>query len=562
MQTFNPLEHSDPLIRNDLSFCQSSIEGLSTWATQLNHLALGHAAKALLQALNEISELNCEAILRFNLVQTLYPYYEQVVNRIEKYALQPALLSPQRQNHLIELLFLLRAKYIKIHFHIAQDCHQQRHTRRLAFYQFKSKKMLRIATILASYYALQQLSYLLYQQQRFCTTAVAQQWYIAHQLMYLAMQQHDQNININRLQNTAYPLHTIGQMYAHLILLSILNLHQLPNLDMHTVYLCSIDWAKLIAISHKETILSRYSIDADQDLPPIHDQQPNQKSNIFVVSHHLLQHLDQNNQQQYRTSAHEKVYLSPRLYFHIHHLLTQNTGRRYIRFTDHAMLNLYIGFDVAHHYLGHNTRHQRQFNRYFNHSQDMTHRSPFSTTRPKLVDIQHPLNVITAKAYRVSIIDRSIAGGYRIRWAGKKPAHIEVGEFILMQENQLNPCFAGLIRWIKSPADQHTEMGLELLAQHLAAAIVAIVDHEVRISEISYPAILIQNTIITPTYTTLIVPNHSIFKPQTQLWLHLGTALLRISLGTTVFITTNTIGFRIELESAQDKMILDQYLVP
>ena len=65
---YNPTE----LKLDKLSFCPTNAKGLQEWLNGISILQLGTSSKALFNALLEISELKCQEMLRFDLIQILH----------------------------------------------------------------------------------------------------------------------------------------------------------------------------------------------------------------------------------------------------------------------------------------------------------------------------------------------------------------------------------------------------------------------------------------------------------------------------------------------------------
>ncbi len=76
----NPTE----LKLDKLSFCPTNAKGLQEWLNGISILQLGTSSKALFNALLEISELKCQEMLRFDLVQILHPTYGKCAHQLRK----------------------------------------------------------------------------------------------------------------------------------------------------------------------------------------------------------------------------------------------------------------------------------------------------------------------------------------------------------------------------------------------------------------------------------------------------------------------------------------------
>ena len=173
-----------------LSFCQNTVKSIQAWAADLSILQLGDSSQALFNALLEISELKCQETLRFDLIQAIHPTLENVLTSLEKHFFNQALISNDRNDHIIELALLLRSHFAKVYINISRRSHQQLTQQKFSLFAFNLKKNLQTARVLSSYYALQQLALLRYQQHMLYSHALPNQWLIAHQLLDTAIQQH------------------------------------------------------------------------------------------------------------------------------------------------------------------------------------------------------------------------------------------------------------------------------------------------------------------------------------------------------------------------------------
>ena len=318
-----------------LSFCPTTAKGLQEWVSSVSILQLGTSSRSLFNALLEISELKCAEMLRFDLIQILHPTLENVLTSLEKHFFNQGLITTDRNEHIIELAMLLRSHFAKIYIDIAKRCNYQLTQQKFSIFSFNQKKSFQTARTASIYYALQQLSLLLYQQHLLYSTPLYGQWLAAHHLIECAFEHHFYLTNINQLLGTQHQLPTISQAYAQLVLLDVFDTHQLRPAEIQGLYLCSFDWAKLVQILPKETTLSRYVVDASKDHPPIfNSRQSNHfKPSIFISTQSLLEHLsDTQTKGGGYLSRNEKLFLTPALHFHIQNLLNNTIERRHERY--------------------------------------------------------------------------------------------------------------------------------------------------------------------------------------------------------------------------------------
>ena len=562
MSTSDIFQDPTELSLEKLSFCPSTVKGLQEWVSELSILQLGSSSKELFNALLEISELKCSEILRFDLIQTLHPTLDNVLGSLEKHFFNQSPITTDRNDQIIELAMLLRSYFAKIYIDISKRCNTQLSLQKFSIFAFNQKKSLQTARIVASYYALQQLSLLIYQQHLLYSSPLFGQWLVAHQILDSAIKHHYFQTNINQILDTQHPLQTISQAYSQLILLDIFNTHQMRPSEMQGLYLCSFDWAKLVYIFPKETTLSRYIVDTSKDQPPTFNanQMGLYKSPIYISTQNLLDHLSEiQTKKAGYLSRNEKLFLTPALHFHIHNLLTTNTERRHERYAYSAQLHICFSLSVAHFYLSkgknfHETlqlENDYQFQSESNFINSMNSNIPAEVSATKILDRE------AKQTYPANILDISM-NGYRIKWTGVTPANLKTGEFILIQENTNSPWRGGVIRWIKQSTEKSLELGLEVLAQDLYPCAVMVKTN--RNSQNYQPALIVQTSQLDQISTSLIISGSHMFREKQTINLRLGKQELKIYLTKAQLITQSFIRFEFELLNDQQESLIQNFI--
>ncbi|MEB6564773.1 GTPase [Acinetobacter towneri] len=562
MNTSDLFQVPSELKLEQLSFCQNTVKSIQAWAADLSILQLGDSSQALFNALLEISELKCQETLRFDLIQAIHPTLENVLTSLEKHFFNQALISSDRNDHIIELALLLRSHFSKVYIDIARRSHQQLTQQKFSLFAFNLKKNLQTARILATYYALQQLALLRYQQHMLYSPSLPNQWIIAHQLLDTAIQQHYYLNNINQLQGTQHQLISIAQAYAQLILLEIFNTHQIRPAEIQGLYLCSFDWAKLVQILPKETTLSRYVVDSSKDHPPIYNSHQNNGFNadIYISTQALLDHLNENQGRKgEHFSRNERLFLTPALHFHLHNILTNTAERVHERYEYSAQIKICFGLTVAHFYLSNGKNFNEtlvlgdnyQFQNESHFVNAMHTNSSVDISSVKTLDRE------TKQIYNADVLDISV-NGYRIKWTGETPKNLKTGEFILVQENNQSPWRGGVIRWIKQSAEKSLELGLEILTQELFPCAVFVKTD--RHTGHYHPALLVQSTDAEDVSTSLILPGIQLLRDKQTVQLRLGEEELKVFLIKPLLITQSFMRFDFELLNDQQQPVLDSFI--
>ncbi|WP_374663839.1 GTPase [Acinetobacter sp.] len=554
----NPTE----LKLDKLSFCPTNAKGLQEWLSGVSILQLGTSSQSLFNALLEISELKCQEMLRFDLVQILHPTLENILTSLEKHFSNQGLITTERNDQIIELSMLLRSHFAKIYIDIAKRCEQQLGQQKFSIFSFGHKKSLQTARMASIYYAIQQLTMLLYQQQMLYTTPMAGQWLAAHQLISCAIQHNFYQSNLNQILGTQHPISTIAQAYSQLILLDIFNTNQIRPAEIQGLFLCSEDWAKLIQILPKETTLSRYTVDTAKDHPPIFntEQTGNHATNIYISTQSLLDHLSetQTKNGQY-LSKNEKLFLTPALHFHIHNLLTNNTERRHERYEYSAQINICFSLSVAHFYLskGKNLNETLDLEANYNFHNETSFVNSMDTSTQVSMSNAKALDREAKQIHSAEVLDISV-NGYRIKWTGETPAQLKTGEFILIQENAQSQWRGGVIRWIKQSTDKSLELGLEVLTQDMYPCAAYV--RTDRNSQNFQPALLVQTSQLDQITTTLILPGSHLFREKQTIHLRLGKEELKVYLTKAQLITQSFIRFEYELLNDQQESTVKDFI--
>lgn len=545
-----------------LSFCPTNAKGLQDWISNLSILQLGNSSKELFNALLEISELKCPEMLRFDLIQILHPTLDNVLSSLEKHFFNQGLASNDRSDQIIELAMLLRSHFAKIYIDISKRCNTQLSMQKFSLFAFNQKKSLQTARIVSTYYALQQLSLLLYQQHLLYSTPLFGQWLIAHQLIECAIKNNFYQTNINQILDTQHPLQTVAQAYAQLVLLEILNTHQIRPSEMQGLYLCSFDWAKLVHILPKETTLSRYIVDIHKDYPPVFNvnQASLYKPTIYISTQNLLDHLSETQTKKSGyLSRNEKIFLTPALHFHIHNLLTTNTERRHERYEYSAQLQICFSLSVAHFYLskGKNFHETLDLDSNYQFHNESSFINSMNSNIPAEMTTAKTLDREAKQIYPAEVLDISV-NGYRIKWNGAAPSNLKTGEFILIQENTHSPWRGGVIRWIKQSTAKSLELGLEVLAQDLFPCAVMIKTD--RHGHNYQPALIVQSSQLDEVSTSLIVSGSHMFREKQTIHLRLGQEEIKIYLTKAQIITQSFIHFEFELLNEHQENLIKNFI--
>ncbi|NHB56974.1 GTPase [Acinetobacter shaoyimingii] len=552
------------LTRENLTFSEMNVDALSEWVSTLSIMQLGDTAQFVLTALYEISELQCSETLRFDLIQTLHPITESVLASLEKNFLNQGLFHSDRNEHIIELTTRLRIYFTVIYIDIARRSQQQITEQKISFFKFSQKRNLKTARILSTYYAFEQLARLLAQQQMLYSSALSNQWLMTHYLYAMAFRNQEHSININQLQGTNHIVKNIDQAYAQVLLLEILNTHQIRPTEIYSLYQCSYDWAHLVQILPRETSISRYIVDSTKDHPPVYNRKQHEsfKPNIYIGTQALLEHINLTIQKDnaYLSNS-EKIHLSTSLKLHLQNVLGTSSERRQERFEYSAQLQISFTLQTAHFYLSKakNLYETVGMDNHLDFQTEATIQSEIASKDHSYLQQQlHVLDRQSKQLYTCAVLDISTQG-YRVNWSDQEaPPHLRTGEFILMNETLQNKWKGGVIRWMKQTSHRTYELGLEVLAQVLCPCAVIIGND--RAKNHLNPALIIESLNTDKKTYTLILPNLPTFHEQQGIHLVIAEHDIKVYLLKTILMTQSFIQFDFELLNNEQQTIIDQLI--
>jgi hypothetical protein len=170
--------------------------------------------------------------------------------------------------------------------------------------------------------------------------------------------------------------------------------------------------------------------------------------------------------------------------------------------------------------------------------------------------VEKPHSENTAPYWEISNFS---AGGYRLRWNSKDSSKAQIGELIALQEIQSdNSCRwnIGAIRWMRSPASNQLEIGIQILSPQVKPATV---QRASRMHEKPFEALLLPEIKALNQSASIILPSHA-FKSNNKLVVDTEDDKLEISLGNITEQTGSytqfpyeTIGKKQQTNSKQDK---------
>ena len=545
------------LSRKELSFAQTNTQSIAEWVQSLSLLQLGDTAKALFEALIEISELECPETLRFDILQIIHPQFEHALRHLEEHFFNQGLIHSDRNEHIIELAFQLRIYFAYAYITIVKCSAEQLQQQKFSLFGFHHKKNLRAAQTLAIYYALQQFTQLLYQQHMLYSQPVSGQWQCIHWLFDIAQKNKLEHQNINQLQGIHHNLKNISLLYQQLILLHILNTNQMRQSEIQALYQCSFEWAKLLNIELKETQTSKYVIDKKIDQAPTYNkkQYPHLHPDFFISTQSLLEHITATlHKTDDYLSPIERQYLTPALKFHVQNILGSVGERRHERFESSGQLHICFGVNTAHYYISRNKNfadnipHDELFGFHETQSDSSLFQTPTRLSRE------------AKRIYQSNILDMSVSG-YRIKWSDEIPKNLKTGEFILVKESTHSSWRGGVIRWIKQSSEKNLEMGLEILSKNILPCTLVIQQVPNDQKPHLHAGLLLQSQHLDHGQMSLISSNITPYEQQQSISIYVDQEKFELYLLKTQLITQSFIQFEFELFDELQKNVLKNVMI-
>lgn len=566
--------------RETLSFCETNVKSLQQWADQLNSSQLGDSSKALLNAIVEISELDCAPELRYQFLQSLHSLLEQTISFLEKNFIGSYTLNIHHQEGVTDLTQLFRCYIARIYNHIANDLDQTLNHAKFSIFSVLKRKNLQQIRIVSIYLALEQLNLLRYQQLLLYKGALIGQWRCAHQL-YKISQDNDFDDQDIKSKHTFFSSiktsQTILDVYKQMCLLDILNTHQVRPVEIYELYQCSFQWVKFLKLSLKENNFSRYIIDLNKDFPPVmnHFQNDMEDDVLYLETQSLYEHINLVNLPgQKSLSKIEQQNLTSSLVFHTLNILNNSPERRFERYNFTSNICITFGLQSAHYYLSNGKEFEDTLEKLkdFPKSSESRQTSPWhSELQSSMWDTdvkkqQKPLakpkkqsidDESQKQIYSCTIIDISV-NGYRMKWTQEIPKQLRTGELILVQENKQSPWRAGVIRWLKQVKNHHIEFGIEILSQDITPCAVQLFVNKTSTSY--HPALLVRKDVLNEVSLSIIVPGSQVFKEQQTVSLRLGKKEIKIYLMNAKLINQSFTLLEFDLLDDSDEVTLNTFL--
>ncbi len=470
-----PLE-TPALTLATLSLVNANKNDFKAWLKGLSLLNLGDSARQLFITLKELSILNIDDQLRFELVELLRPPIRTIISSMSRQYYNQSLNLDQRADRIANLVQSFLSYQIIVYDSISERCAQQLNKTTFGLFNIKQKKGLLQLFGLASHRSLSELCSLIFELQMLYQKLPEGFWLKAHSIYLRAKHLNVVDSEFEDSNNTYVTKLSIERVYAHLIIMGVINSNKLRQNEVKAIYQFSEFWSAYLSLSSDETPYHTYTINPHIDSPPIFITKAREasKDSLFVNTQHLFQHFKGlvSANPHYAHPAEQKN-LSNSLRAHLLHNFSSSAERAHKRHNYTGTVEISFGILSAHYHLSGGKSFETIINiqRDYSLPKEFLSMHNFGQVEADM-DIEFPsyqeekkakLTTEQVELYQCEVVNIS-PGGYCLRWRGDSPTVLRTGELLILREPSDNIWHIGLIRWVNQTAKKQLEFGLEIIS--------------------------------------------------------------------------------------------------
>lgn len=509
--------------RGKLTLVNATRPDMQAWLANLSMLNVGETARQLFTTARELSDLDVEDQLRYDLIEVLRPALHTINASLSKHYINQNILLDERAERIADLGQQLRAHtattYRAIAIRMAEQVEQQGFS---LFGMGKKKQNLQLVGN-AIHRCMTELVGLLYETQLLYLPTYKGLWSCLHELLLLTRKL---ELNAHTLQdeNQVYDSRlSIDQVYLRAVFLAVSNTNKLRQTEIKKLYQFSEMWVSLIKLSKVPSGHDLFLVDPSYDAPPMYITKYSEVSSeaCYIDVRDLLQHFESltSNTPQLLNKA-ESSLLSGSLKYHLILTFTAPLERSYARHPYQGMIDLSLGLIGTHYQLAdqqvfetvidndHLKKMQLESLSQNTHSFSLAHPDSGDTElhyTPQDSQIKQEATKEHLDIHQCTIVNIS-PGGYGVRWRGKTPSVLRTGELVSVREPSDKSWHIGLIRWVKQKPNEGAEFGVEILSPRGKSCGVRVIRKDAEPTDFLRALLLpeIKNlnrpaTIITPT---------------------------------------------------------------
>ncbi len=459
------------LNRQHLTLVKHTPAQMQLWVHSLPVSHPLECGKLLYQTLTELSTLNIEANLRFELVEILYTPVMVLIASLEKSYTNLALVLPIQGRRALALAQTLR-HYLALNYKITAMQTFEKLKGKMGFLDLgrKSGQQLAATSVQRVLNIAQQILLDCYRQYEQASMGL---WVDAHNLARLAQLNGVFEHKVTKSDGTN--VQTVKQAYLALVLFAGSQANKLRPNEIENVYYYSQQWADFLELKTESTA-SLLVCNKDDNPPRYHHLIATAYDSWYIGNAPLVAHL--------RQCLAEPTLILPRhLLFHLLSVWSEAKDRMFVRRPVHKSVLLSVGMSSAHYYISN----QVAFSEVVKEDEKEEIEQPkflFGLEEDKvptehidawqlcygnvdaIADEQQNLPNLpqmTYMPYRLKAIDRSPAG-QKLVWSEPPPVGLRVGEAIALSEERDQGWGVGVLHWIQQKSDKTIEVGVEILA--------------------------------------------------------------------------------------------------
>lgn len=461
-----------------LSFCKPTVRDLTAWIQNLPKANIGETARLLYQALLELNNFKTTPETRVQLLELLRPEVLFINSQLEKHFLNNSVMLDERPQKVANLCQALQ-KHLTTGYKlvIAGTQHQRTPILALALQRTLHSMFVSLVRTYQLYFAAPPLF-----------------WFELHQVYWLARKQSLHALAIRDPMLINVRKQSVEAAYSCALLLSCSRINQMRQSDIAVLALALPSWTHLSTLQNASLETSLFVVDLNSDAPPRYKELIEQDTvqtriglNTLALAQALIEYQQPNASSIQKKTIEVPQGMSSTLLAQLCSAWGNIAKRDFQRINSKGILQACIGMSAVHYYLSG----QESF--------ESTLKSQQTACAPYQVDSgsadvwgdvngehnrheHNPLSVDlleytdtrdedgstqTAGAlypsYALAIVNHS-PGGYCLAWHTAIPAQLQAGEIIALREDDDKPWVTAVIRWIRQTGNDHTQMGVELIA--------------------------------------------------------------------------------------------------
>ncbi|MCW8919065.1 MAG: hypothetical protein OQL08_09670 [Gammaproteobacteria bacterium] len=411
-------------------------------------------------------------------------------------------------------------------------------------------------------------------------------WFELHMLYLHAEHKGVHTKRIKDSENRALPKSSIARLYKQILLLALASPYRMRQGEAHAVYHALARWAghaHIIPYNDPSAAEALFVVHMDSDDSPDFQAFDHRDCNTELcrlVDTRQLSHVLQEELEQLRSDGKNDEGISAELLYRLIRCWGVAPKRSFSRNDKDATLEVVVGLSSLHRALATERGDQSQLLR---DKAQYQSKSVVGVSQPTNNDIWNifsrdklshqydnykkqtepkPEKVVEKVVRQNWQIRNESAGGYRLAIEQNDGAKVQVGELLgLRHRYSEQPCEAGVIRWMRQPADGGLELGVQVLAPEVVPVMLHNTKRDGKAAE-SQPALLLPAVAAIGLPATLLTPI-LLFEVGMELQLHHPEQDIRIVLVERGQQTGSFTQFRFESKAeAKQQVDLKKKLTP